>query len=200
MSKLIKIHNEHKQKYIKTREIEREFGDGNFKRFDYFIKNTTVNGLDYALELVAFHGRCDLAKKIIATEMDISGSIFKSIITAVNQNHYEVTEVLLETLVKMKLQHKSKNYTTIKADAFDSALKTAVENDNFALAKLLVDYGANINQNNNFLIILAANTSNLDIIKLLSTDKIDKNTLSIAIECAKKVNNSDILEYLNSLQ
>lgn len=200
LRRISKFQNEQKQRYIKIREIEKELGNGDFTRLDYFIKNTTDNGIDYALEWISYFGRHDLAKKIISTEIDITGSIIKSIITAVNQNHCEMTELLLETYIKMKLAHKSNQYNTIITKTFDLALKTAVENNNYSLAKLLVDYGANISQNNNFLVILAARTNNLDIIRLLTADKVDQNALSIAIECAKHENNIDILQYLNSLQ
>ena len=198
-SQMIKQHTKQKNKYINLRQIEKEFNDGNFKRLNYFLDNTTSQGIYYALECASFYGQLDIIKKIINFGIEINESIYKAIIAAINNNHYEIIELLMMTLIQMQIKKNTKYCTIIKNGALDLPLRISVENGNYNITKLLIDYGATINKNNSIIFLLAIKSRNLDIIKLLSSFGIDKNTLYIAIDCAKINNQNDIIEFLNTL-
>lgn len=83
--------------FIHIRQIENSMERGYFKEddVDFFLKYSGKNGLNYALEWAAFHGRLDVVKKAIAHGADIHANNDVAFLMASENNHIDVVKYLV---------------------------------------------------------------------------------------------------------
>ena len=213
MSKLIKLKNKQLHKFIKIKQIEEDLANGKFDRIDFFLKNTTLDGINYALEWASSYGKLDLIKKIIILigeinfkseiilkpacenchidivkyalehKADISSSNYAALTSAVRNSHYEIVHLLLKTA-----GHNSEEY--------NKALIIAIGNGSYGIAKLLIEYGSDVNSFEGVPLLSAIGLGNLEMVKILVNEQTTKTIIDSAIDYASYLNKNEIVNFL----
>lgn len=81
--------------FLKIRWIEKQIAEGNFKNFEYFLKYSGQQALDYALEWAAYYGKTDLAKLAIDAGACVEAHNNVALQMACENNHLETMKYLL---------------------------------------------------------------------------------------------------------
>ena len=81
--------------YLKIRQIERDLERGYFGELDFFLKYSKKNGINYALEWAAFHGKLEYVKMALTKGADIHANNDIALQMAVENNHLNVVKYLI---------------------------------------------------------------------------------------------------------
>ena len=183
-----------KEAFKKMKKIEIELADGNMEYIDYFVKWSGIQGLNYALEWASYYGHLELVKQVIKAGANPNASNGIALQMACRNGHTDVVKYLIELgmlnnipdlnillevvenrhieIAKYLLSNENifgTNLCDIHAD-HDCALRLAVEMDYIEMIKLLLEYGANPNIFDGYLIESMTNKGNMNMVKLLTNN------------------------------
>ena len=207
-----KSFNKTKKIFFRLKEIEQEFVKGEFKNFDYFLKNIyNINHVDYALEWSAYHGRLDLVKKAMDKGGDPNYSNSAPIQMASRNGHYDIVKYLMEKgssksilniniLIEAIEENHSEivnyllgdnNYGIIIEENHEQIVNYLVDNNNHGI--ILCD----VNTDHGYALRTAINLGRIEIVKKLINSGADINIMDgWCITMAVKQANVDIIKQL----
>lgn len=174
----------------KLKMIEKEFEEGNFENFDYFVDKRCDEAINYALEWSSFYGKLSLVKTTILKGANVNCSRNSSLQMASRNGHLDVVKYLIEIGHLNELPNfyvlveavENKHYDIVKYllsdnnifgiklcdihSEYELPLRTAIELQDKEMIKILLDNGADINTLDDMIVTSALKSENEDIIKL----------------------------------
>lgn len=215
--RLINIIKAEREKRIAA---ENELAIGNFTNIDYFLSKGTTGTIEYAFEWAAYHGKLDIVKKTIKMDVNISNSKCIALQMASRNGHLDVVVYLLQlcslndyfepnilieavennhiTIVDYLLTFNSKiggDLIDVNAE-YGLALRMAVQSENVAMVKLLIDHGCNVNALEGMALIIASRIGNVDIAQLLLDCGMDVQSINASMKIANYKNNTELINLL----
>ncbi|XWV25210.1 repeat protein [Tupanvirus deep ocean] len=190
-----------KQIIKKLKAIEIEFENGNFENFDYFLERRSGDAINYALEWASFYGKLELVKKAVEKNANINYSKSTALQMASRNGHYNVIVYLMECGMLNDLPDsnvlmeavENKHHNIVKYllsdenmfscrfcdvhTEYELPLRTAIEQNDIDMVKLLLEFGADVNALDGLPIVCALRLGNKDILKLLTDSKIKPEIL-----------------------
>lgn len=80
---------------LKLRQIERDLERGYFGEYDFFLKYSSQNGINYALEWAAYHGKLEYVKKALERGANIHANNDVALQMASENNHLDIVKLLI---------------------------------------------------------------------------------------------------------
>lgn len=204
----------------KIRKAEEELAKGNFDNYELFLKHTKNQDLDYFLEMAAFYGKVNLVREALEKGANDNASLSSAIQMACRNGHLNVVSYLINAGVlsnipeaNMLIEAAENNrpevmeyllsnqnifgvcLVNVHAD-YDCAIRFAVDSGHLEMVKLLIKHGANVNIFDGYLLLVAVKKRDIAMAKCLLENGLDKKYVPEAIECAKILNNQEMLAIL----
>ena len=98
--------------YLKLRQLERDLERGYFNEFDFFLKYSSKDGINYALEWAAFHGKLDSVIKAVGHGANIHANNNVALQMATENNHINVIKYLLALEEILDIEQKISAFET----------------------------------------------------------------------------------------
>lgn len=187
----------------------------NLSMLEYLIKK----GIDvqynnnFPIYLAASLGFTDIVERLVKEGADFRANNDEPLKMALEHGHYDMVVYLINLGINVqindeyplraatKYQHKSIiDFLITKGAGLDRALCFAIINNETTTIRHLVEYGANVQFDNNEPIMIATKQGNLDLVGYLVENGADINAdKDRIIECANAYTRPEILSYLVKL-